>query len=195
MIQFNEKLLKQYTPLINATAHSYGIKDKDVLEDLRQEGRIGLWEATLKYDETKGAFPSFAKTHIRKHQLRFLDNNLTNIRIPVNIKDKELKANYRTISLDTPINDFNILLSDSIPNEDQEEQMDITPLKIAILKLKPKDQELINEYNLLSGEYKRGQPTLMLAAKYNITRQAIHQRINSIIKKIEKYVNDNQQLK
>ncbi len=63
-----EQLVKQFKGLVRVTANSYYLADGDH-DDLLQEGMLGLFVAINDYDETKGAFPSFAELCVKRRVL------------------------------------------------------------------------------------------------------------------------------
>ena len=67
-------LVKEYYPLVRSIAKKYmnlGVP----LDDLEQEGMIGLLEAATKYDDSKGAkFSTYATYWIKKKIIQSLDN-------------------------------------------------------------------------------------------------------------------------
>ena len=59
------------------------------LEDLIQEGNVGLINASYEYDYTKGfRFNTYAKSHIVKEILVYINEKLRMIKIPVNVLNK-----------------------------------------------------------------------------------------------------------
>lgn len=62
------------------------------LDDLKQEGYIGLCEAVRQYDPDKGIpFISYAAFWIRQAMRRYVDNCCSTVRIPVHAKEWILK--------------------------------------------------------------------------------------------------------
>lgn len=65
------------------------------IEDIIQEGYIGLVDASRSFDPDKGKFSSWAVIHIKKRILRYITNNFSTIRVPsyvVEIMGKENKG-------------------------------------------------------------------------------------------------------
>lgn len=80
---FNE-LVSRNLRFVISVAKQY-VRNNVTLEDLVNEGNIGLLYAATKYDPTKGTkFISFAVWHIRKEILRYLSINERQVRIPNN---------------------------------------------------------------------------------------------------------------
>lgn len=69
-------------PLVHKYAELYTKKCPENKDDAIQEGLIGIMYAAKRYDETQGAFPTYAIWYIRCYIMRFLDENTYNIRIP-----------------------------------------------------------------------------------------------------------------
>lgn len=55
----------KHRPIALAIAREWRIPGMD-LDDVRQEALVALWEAGKAYDQTKGAFPSFARLVIKR---------------------------------------------------------------------------------------------------------------------------------
>lgn len=103
-----EELLKQYKPLVIKIARRYFLVSGDI-DDLIQEGMIGLYKAIIAYDDNKDAsFLTFAtlcvtrqlQSLIRKENAQknfafweLFDNDLLeNLDIPSNIENPEQRA-------------------------------------------------------------------------------------------------------
>ena len=62
----DEKIIKEYLPLVKSIASKYS-NSSIPIEDLVQDGTIGLWEAWQRYDESRGAkFSTYASYWIKK---------------------------------------------------------------------------------------------------------------------------------
>ena len=73
-----EHLLAEHEGLIRAIAQTYA-KTGVPLEDLLQEGRIGLWEAAQRFDATREAkFSTYATFWIKKRILEVVQRELAN---------------------------------------------------------------------------------------------------------------------
>ena len=69
------KIIKNYEYIIRIIINKYNIQSKD-MDDVLQEGRLGLLKAIEAYDEHKGSkFKSFASLCIERQILTFLRNN------------------------------------------------------------------------------------------------------------------------
>lgn len=60
-------------------------------DDLAQEARIGLWEATEKFDSKKGSFSNWAKWFMKKRVLTFLSCHTRTVRHPSGFLRKIIK--------------------------------------------------------------------------------------------------------
>lgn len=103
-----EQLAENFKNLVRSVANSYylvgGNKD-----DLFQEGLLGLFLAINNYDETKGAFPSFARLCIRNKILDAVNKDQAD-------KNKPL-SNYQEISQAESIPDARTPLDDVLGKE------------------------------------------------------------------------------
>ena len=59
------------------------------LDDTKQEAALGLWVATERYDDTKGAFGSYASYIITSHLQSYLSKNRQAVHVP---KDRDFLA-------------------------------------------------------------------------------------------------------
>lgn len=106
-----ERLVADYTGLIRAIANKVYVVGGDK-DDLLQEGMLGLFFAITNYDETKGAFPSYAKLCVKG---RIADA----VRKYVNDKNKPL-ADYIDIASIEQMTDESTPLTDLIVKEQAE---------------------------------------------------------------------------
>ena len=119
----------------------------NLVDDLKQEGAIGLMKAAEQFDETKGAFTTIATFKIKNAMLRFYqryvkkhynNKNLTVISSDVNVTEDERitlldsvisedsKKDYRVDSIMTrteysEIKDINLILNMTAQGYSQEE--------------------------------------------------------------------------
>lgn len=106
-------LLKKYKSLVNKIARSYFLTDGDI-EDILQEGMIGLYKAIMHFDVDKNAsFKTFATTCI-KHQLQ------SAIKVASSEKNKILSSaiSFNDTSQDDDDNEFELLIPSSLPTPD-----------------------------------------------------------------------------
>ncbi len=73
------EIMAQYGNLIHSIANRYYLVGGDK-EDLLQECMVGVFSAVCKYNESKGAFPSFVKLCVLRRVIDAVDrdNNLSN---------------------------------------------------------------------------------------------------------------------
>ncbi len=83
-----EEIIKEYLPLVRSIANRY--KNYGVpLEDLIQEGCIGILEASEKFDATKGAeFSTYAFYWIKKNILRAIEKANKQFLNSINLNEK-----------------------------------------------------------------------------------------------------------
>lgn len=106
-------LLKKYKSLVNKIARSYFLTDGDI-EDILQEGMIGLYKAIMHFNVDKNAsFKTFATTCI-KHQLQ------SAIKVATSEKNKILSSaiSFNDTSQDDDDNEFELLIPSSLPTPD-----------------------------------------------------------------------------
>lgn len=112
-----DELVTKNLRFVISAAKQYTTKT-DLLQDLINEGNIGLIEAAKSFNPDKGfKFISYAVWHVRKNMLEFLSKNGKTIRVPNNkiqnmykLKDKirELEQkNFRTPDINELIQAFN----------------------------------------------------------------------------------------
>ncbi len=83
-----QELIKANLRFVISVAKKYANRGIN-LEDLINEGNIGLIKAAKKFDDTKGfKFISYAVWWIRQSILESFNNNLRNIRLPLNVQSK-----------------------------------------------------------------------------------------------------------
>ena len=94
-------LVKEYYPLVRSIAKKYmnlGVP----LDDLEQEGMIGLLEAATKYDDSKGAkFSTYASYWIKKKIIQSLDNESKSSLQSLELDDRVIASGLDTESAAT----------------------------------------------------------------------------------------------
>jgi RNA polymerase primary sigma factor len=79
-----QEMVMRNLRFVISVANKYENKNAPI-EDLVNQGNIGLQEAAMKFDPSKGfKFISYAVWYIRKEIMQFMSNNTRLIRIPVN---------------------------------------------------------------------------------------------------------------
>ena len=95
-----DKLITSNLKLVVSIARKYR-SDSMEIDDLIQEGNIGLMKAIEKFDPTKGfKFSTYATWWIRQAVTRSIYNNGRMIRIPVNLSSKLSSFRYLVSSLE-----------------------------------------------------------------------------------------------
>lgn len=80
-----QELVKVNLRFVVSVAKSYSGGKTSTLEDLINEGNLGLLEAAKDFDPSTGfKFISYAVWHVRKNMLKYLTNNGRSIRLPQN---------------------------------------------------------------------------------------------------------------
>ena len=101
-------VLADYSPLVKSRALLF-VNDSCELEDLIQEGNIGLLSATFKYDESLSAFSTFARRCIDSAIIDYLRKNSKLSVVPqgmiVDINDIEIPDNAASPEYEVAIKD------------------------------------------------------------------------------------------
>ena len=109
------KLVEHNLKIVVTIANKNVVRDHNItLDDLIQQGNLGLYEAALRYKPEGGVrFASFAGTRVLKSMNQLIDTCGRTVRIPVNqeykryldIKAGKDVANIRSVKLDDLIGD------------------------------------------------------------------------------------------
>jgi RNA polymerase primary sigma factor len=98
-----KKLVKHNLRFVISVAKQYETNNL-TLEDLINEGNIGLIKASEKFDPTRGfKFISYAVYWIRRNILAFIGDNNETIRIPINKVGSNYKINQKCSDLEQKI--------------------------------------------------------------------------------------------
>jgi RNA polymerase primary sigma factor len=131
-----EKIMKHNLLFVVSVARHYSVSllsSTLTLEDLINEGNIGLYEAIDGYDANKGfKFISYAVWHIKKRIIKALSDNLKTIRVPVGVRNEIMKIKKKEISMiqthERPVSTveiFEAMLNDGeIKKNDSVERLD-----------------------------------------------------------------------
>ena len=133
-----ELLLDKYQPYIRSIASKYQwILDMD---DLMQEGRLGLLDAIKKFNLDKNVkFKTYATPWIKKRMLRAIENTSSLIRVPVYIQ--QINRHIRKIQQEDP----------NITKEALAEKLNVTPNQIGYA-LNIQKQVLL-DFDVISNRY------------------------------------------
>jgi RNA polymerase sigma factor (sigma-70 family) len=192
-----EQLLIKFQRYIEKRSYYYGQDDSDIIADLQQEGRIGLYEAWKVLDDSITGHTSYCVIYIKKYMNDYLTKHGKTVRQPknqinrlrkgqtTNPTGKEIQA-IRITSLDKPLNEQGWTLSDVLSNDDQDPQIDRQRLINALKQvLTPKEYDILEtQYGLeCKYEYKLNEPQLGLI--YGLTRQGVNIKIKKILVKLK----------
>lgn len=169
------------------------------IDDLIQEGNIGLYEAALRFDPKGTArFISYASLWIRKKLNEAVVAHGRIVRLPHNQEYDIYKAkkageevpNYSVVEIDSPIGDEDgstlgdIILHSSSATESCIEMDHVKfTVRRAINTLKTRDQEIIKAY-FGFGEFEP-MGTDVIAERFNMTPVRISQIVKSSLAKIK----------
>ncbi len=99
-VEAEQELVKANLRFVISVAKKYANRGMS-LEDLINEGNIGLIKAAKKFDETRGfKFISYAVWWVRQSIIESFGDNLRNIRLPLNIQTKIEKIKKFSISFE-----------------------------------------------------------------------------------------------
>lgn len=166
--KFNvEDLLTQYKPLVNSISRRYYLVGAD-LDDIVQEGMIGLYKAINSYDESKNVnFLNFAKLCItRQIQSAIKKNN--------RLKNEFFKD---------LINEDDVVLNNMLCDELNPEDKIISMENCFYIKNEIK-QKLSKFEKLILREYLLGKTYEDIAKKLEITKKSVDNGLNRIRNKL-----------
>jgi len=142
------------------------------LEDLIQEGTIGLVQAKDKFDESKGKFSSYAALWIKATIMQALNNTSRLVRIPAHktgLAEEQIK-----------VNEFDLKIHGGVENatmeEREEEEGKNASIEKFLNKLNAKQQEIIKMKFGIG--YPKEMKTSEIAKVLGKTVQSINSQIN-----------------
>lgn len=148
-----EKLITSNTLYIHKLVSRLPIDDTSVIQDLIQEGRIGIYTAYQSFDPEQGIpFIGYAKYYIKKAIFAYLEKYQNTIKTPKN-KFWDANNHIKTISTAIKLNDdsnstVEDLLEDKVEDNDIDDQQYIQ--NKAILKrfseLSERHQYIVSSY-------------------------------------------------
>lgn len=169
------------------------------IDDLIQEGNIGLIEAAQRFNQKDGVrFITYASLWIRKRLNETVVAHGRIVRLPHNqeydiYKAKmagEETANLSTVDLDSTVDEDNEttlcdLLCNVRPETEFEMELDHTKYKVrkALSVLMDKEKEIITAYFGIGHDYEL--PTDLIAEKFNISNVRVSQIVRTSIKKMK----------
>ena len=141
------------------------------LEDLIQEGMIGLCKAKEKYEEAKGKFSSYAALWIKATIMQALNEKSRTVRIPSHRANKKEDQTY--------VSEFDLKIHGGIETASIEEREEEMAQENAIAKylgkLNNKQKEIVKmKFGIGCEEMK----TAEIAKKLGLTVQSINSTIN-----------------
>jgi len=170
-----DELVMRNLRFVISVAKQY-VKPNVTLEDLVNEGNIGLMEAATKFDPTQGTkFITYAVWYIRKDILKYLYMNERQVRVPNN-KLNDLNSLRKVVSemeqtLSRPISMYDVLDSDTNNGITDKELITLievsnghaqsidTPINedgSTMVELMKSDDFEANDFNMTNGEsYRR----------------------------------------
>ena len=178
------------------------------IDDLIQEGNIGLMEAAGRYmPDTNARFASYASLWIRKRINEAVAQTGRIVRLPHNMeielfhakREKPSEETVETLQapkavrIDNPVSEEGgMLLGELILNTPSQTQIDMEfdDLKFKVTKLvdklKPRDKEIILDYFGIDREYEM--PTDQIAEKHNMTNVRVCQIVKSSLQTLKQLV-------
>lgn len=155
-----------------------------LMEDLLQEGRLGIMTAHERYEEGRGAnFLSYARWHIMQRISRYVKEHRDTIRVP---EGKFGKVRCFALSLDAPLSDDSCdTLGDvvgAIPADEQlHEQSDVVQLvNRAMKKLQPVERRV------LQARFIEELTLEEVGGELKLTRERIRQIQNNALAKLRR---------
>lgn len=153
------------------------------LKDLQQEGNIALHKAFTTFNPELGKpFLGYAKPIILNQMRGWLMVNSNTVRTPIKLfkGENEIK---KVISINTPFEDSDTTLADTIPQiEEKEPLFDINDV-FKQLNLKEREEDYINLYFGFNNLEPIGLKEI--GDKYGVSRQAVSLIINKVLKQMK----------
>lgn len=171
------------------------------VDDLIQQGNIGLYEAALRFDPDYGIrFASFARTRVIKMMNELIDTCGRLVRIPVNqeyqryldIKEGKDVECLKPVYLDRPLNDDgSITLLSRINIKSSSENLDeeFKALNLAVNSLSEKERRVITWFFGLEGNKKITQ--IEIGKKLGVTNVTVGNIKKRALSKLKKSYNLN----
>lgn len=203
--------ITKYNSYIWKIANTYRVSN-DVRAELVHEGNIGIYEASLKYEEIHGiSFISFATYYIKKNMSKYIQDHLRTVRIPANkqralrkyqkiedpytadlstFSNEDLKfinsdAHSPIMSLDVPLGDSynSSTFGDELPDEEIDEIYNQDQVKQL---LKAVDQLKPSYKELIIKKYGLNEEEPMTLRQIGIEKKTSFENIRQKVERAEK---------
>lgn len=190
-LRAKEEFVKRHLKFVISVAKEY-TNDFLELNDLINEGNIGLMKALDKYDfSVETRFMSYAVWWVKQHITFSISRNAKTIRIPENIQiDIKNNTNTKEVATCIPLifnddDDNTLNISDSfIINEESDDKNDLLEgLGKIISSLKKRDKQIIELYFGLNGN----EPMNLedIGEEIGLSKERIRQIKNNVIRKLK----------
>jgi RNA polymerase primary sigma factor len=168
------------------------------IDDLIQEGNIGLYEAARRYDpQGNGRFITYAQLWVRKRINGVIDQHGRIVRLPANqtyeiyrakVEGREHEAPTK-VECDAPaFDDSESTVGDRLLSVEPEieRQIEVDQLRFTVRRamsgLKTRDREIVKEYFGIDRE--GASPTDVIAERHNLTNVRVCQIVKSCVEKM-----------
>ena len=163
-----EQVFNDYKGLVRSVANNFYLAGGDK-DDLLQEGTLGLFYAVTHYDETKGAFPSFAKICIMQHIVDAVKRDSAQKNKPLyNYIELDQIENVATTS--TPLvgllnKEYSQKIADTIQNRLSAVERNVITLFVEGFSYEDIAEKTGKSYKAVDGALQRARKKLTLALK------------------------------
>ena len=172
MTEKQQELFESNSALVGVVLRRYYSMFLYMTDDLMQCGRIGLWKASVQYDETKGfKFSTYACTCIKTEMFKFIRT--------------ELKWRNATITNSTIGTDDGESYINNISEDIETDIINKIYVDEVIERCKMKD---------IVGKIAYGQTAKSVAEQHNITRQRIQQIMVKERSNVRKFIEDSREM-
>lgn len=195
------KLVKHNLKIVVTIANRH-IGQGVPIDDLIQEGNIGLYEAASRFDATAGAkFVTYAQLWIRKRINEAVVAHGRIVRLPHNQEYDIYKAkvageetpNLSTVAIDAKLSDdtdttVGDMLLNAAPEVDFEIELDDVKYRVrrALAHVNGRDRDIVAAYFGIDQEY--AVPTEVLAERFEMTNVRVSQIVRGAINKMKQHV-------
>jgi RNA polymerase primary sigma factor len=192
------KLVKHNLKIVVTIANRH-IGQGVPIDDLIQEGNIGLYEAAQRFDpQSEARFITYASLWVRKRINEAVVAHGRIVRLPHNQEYDIYKAkmagaetpNLSTVQIDAPIGEdgdatVGDILLNARPEVERwlEEESDLFTVKRIMGKLKPRDRDIVTAYFGIGTDI--AIPTNIIAERFEMTNVRVCQIVKSSIDKMK----------